>query len=152
MKEIQLSKQGKSKGKYVALVDDEDYATVNQFRWFASESRRADKTIHTVYAKRHLNKPDGTRTTQYLHRFLMGNTKNVDHEDGNGLNCQRYNLRLATAQQNHRNSRKWDSPTSSKFKGVSRMQGCNRWRAYATIDRKYISGNSQRQTRQPHDH
>jgi len=42
----------------------------------------------------------------------------VDHEDHNGLNCQRYNLRVATNAQNNMNQKKRSDGLSSKFKGV----------------------------------
>ena len=33
MKQIELSKQGKHKRKYFALVDDEDFEYLNNFNW-----------------------------------------------------------------------------------------------------------------------
>lgn len=44
-----------------------------------------------------------------LHREIMGAATGelVDHEDGDGLNCRRENMRLATHQESMRNRRGW---------------------------------------------
>ncbi len=115
MKEIQLT-QG-----YVALVDDEDYERVSQFKWFAD----LDKN-EVVYAKRQVRLHKRTNSkyrAQRLHRFILGVTDpkiNVDHKDHNGLNCQKENLRRCTSQQNSWNSRKSARKRTSKYKGVSK--------------------------------
>ena len=53
-----------------------------------------------------------------MHRLVMAavSGQSVDHIDGNGLNNQRANLRLATQSQNLANSS--GRPHSSKYKGV----------------------------------
>ena len=74
MKEIQLT-QGK-----VALVDDEDYERVNQFKW------HAHRNGNTVYAKRNIA-INGKWKIQLMHRFIMGDTlgkSQIDHIDGDG--------------------------------------------------------------------
>lgn len=94
MREIKLT-QGQ-----VALVDDEDYERVNQFKWYAQKHR------NTFYAKRNVF-IDGRHTTQRMHRFIMGNNLKkpmIDHGDGNGCNNQRYNLRPCTPSENMMNS------------------------------------------------
>jgi len=60
----------------------------------------------------------------YLHRLILGVTDPnvlVDHEDFNGLNCQRHNIRPCTRQQNIQHSRKRliGLPVSSRYKGVA---------------------------------
>lgn len=94
MREIELT-QG-----HVALVDDEDFDAVNQYQWHALASGS------TYYARRNHVNEDGTRAMLILHRVLMNapDDMEVDHEDGNGLNCQRYNMRLATHSQNKMNA------------------------------------------------
>lgn len=109
MKEIKLSQQGKNKGKYVALVDDEDYEAVNKFRWCAQ------KHDNLIYAIRNIIIND-SKTTEKLHQFILCG-KFIDHIDNNGLNCQKLNLRFATIRQNIMNKRP-DKNTSSKYKGV----------------------------------
>lgn len=106
MKEILLSKG------HTALVDDEDYERVNQFKWCPKVDGR------TVYAQRNLYR-NGKRTTQCLHIFILGeNGRNeVDHRDGHGLNCQKGNLRRCSPQQNRKNKKRYLSNTSG-FKGV----------------------------------
>lgn len=107
MKEIELT-QGK-----VALVDDEDYEWLNQWNWCAVRlPNKNNGSIHW-YASR--------GWTRYMHRFilnLIGTKQRADHIDGDGLNNQRFNLRIATGAQNNMNRRNVREH-SSQYKGVS---------------------------------
>lgn len=119
MKEIKLT-QGQ-----VALIDDEDYPLVSQYKWWAH------KNCRTYYAVRSIRK-NGKPSKQTMHIFLVG--KGFDHIDHNGLNNQRNNLRPATVQQNNINQRSFRG--SSKYKGVCWYRRLNKWRAYIHIDNK----------------
>jgi|ERR1035437_9474536 hypothetical protein len=113
---------------FVALIDDADYDRVSAFKWSAT------KTTTNVYGVRKVRTPSGRTTSQLLHRFIMGVTHpriDVDHEDHNGLNCQRRNLRLCVRGENDGNRRK--SRGASQYKGVSWDSGRGLWRAYITI-------------------
>jgi hypothetical protein len=57
----------------------------------------------------------------YLHCAILG-TKGIDHINGNGFDCRRRNLRLATQRQNTRNKSSARSSTS-RFLGVSKCKG-----------------------------
>lgn len=105
MKEIKLSQHGKNRGLYVALVDDDDFDYLNQFKWQVQANK------YGLYAKRHMN-----GLTIRMHWDIMGG-KLIDHIDGNGLNNQRNNLRFCTHSQNAMN-KKSDKNTTSKYKGV----------------------------------
>ena len=106
MKEIKLTK-----GK-VALVDDEDYEYLNQWKWSAhcSNSR-------TFIARRTEHMGKNSRTI-LMHRVIMNtpNDMEVDHKDHNGLNNQKYNLRNCTQAQNAKNTLSWGEVP---FLGVS---------------------------------
>jgi hypothetical protein len=130
MKQIKLT-QG-----YVALVNDEDYERVNAFKWHAYIATRKDGTIKTIYAKRNIPKINGKRTTQKMHRFILGITDpkvQADHKDHNGLNNQRYNLRQATHTQNGRNTR-ISTMNTSGVKGVGWHKGAEKWHARIAVD------------------
>lgn len=130
MKQIPLTKG------YVALVDDADYEAVSKFKWYARIQRR------TVYAERVAYAPDNKQTTIMLHRFILSITDpqiDVDHEDHNGLNNQRYNLRSTNASGNGGNAQKTSSLTSSRFKGIFWRKDRNKWRANIRVNRKLIS-------------
>jgi len=118
MKEIPLT-QGQ-----VALVDDEDFERVNQYKWCACWYKRPK----TFYAKRRIIKEDGRNSTQYLHRFILNapQSKQVDHRNHNGLDNTKGNIRLVTNGQNSLNSRP-SANMSSKYKGVHK-QG-RKWHA-----------------------
>jgi hypothetical protein len=104
MKEIKLTRD------QVALVDDEDYEYLNQFKWQAYKGER------TYYACRHTRKGDVER--EIMHRVIMNTPKGmeVDHIDHNGLNNQKYNLRNCTRSQNQSN--RISCVGTSKYLGV----------------------------------
>jgi hypothetical protein len=117
MKEIILNK-----GK-VALVDDEDYSYLNQFTWRLTTDER--------YATREQHK-DSVRTHISMHREIMGFPKEkiIDHIDQNGLNNQKFNLRLATKSNNAGNG-KSHKDSKCKYKGVSKTN-----KSYTKMDSK----------------
>ncbi len=61
--------------------------------------------------------------------------KHTDHEDGNGLNNQKSNLRIVTNAQNHMN-KKGNRNTSSKYKGVCWNKESNKWTSSITLNQK----------------
>jgi len=105
MKEILLT-QNK-----VALVDDEDYEYLNQWNWYALKNR------NTYYAQR-TKTINGKECAIKMHRIIMNTPDDleVDHIDHNGLNCQKYNMRNCTFEQNRKNR---NHCGKSKYKGVS---------------------------------
>ena len=128
MKEIKLT-QG-----YVALVDDEDFERVNQFKWYAYVKHLYRKS-GSVYAQRRVQK-----STQQMHRFIIGVTDSkvkVDHEDRNGLNNQRFNLRAPTDGQNGHNSKVYET-NKSGFKGVSWHKLHKKWQARISVNDRGI--------------
>lgn len=104
---------------YFAVISAVDGAAVGRHFWHARIVEGS-----TPYAARASKRSDGRVTTQSLHRFvgdLMGLALNaeVDHENGNGIDCRRSNLRDASHGENVHNSRTFRSNTTG-IKGVSR--------------------------------
>jgi hypothetical protein len=108
----------------VALVDDSDWAVLSAFSW------APDKRGPLFYARATI---DGRKV--YMHRLLRPDLPEIDHEDGNGLNNQRYNLRETTRAQQLQNRAKEDGPLRSPvYKGVSRTGNVrNPWKAEITV-------------------
>lgn len=128
MKQIPLS-QG-----LFALVDDEDFEYLNQFKWHARKSR------DTFYASRNLKISKNNRKTIQMHRVILGTTDTKiqgDHIDGNGLNNQKSNLREATHEQNRRNTKSYKNGVS-KYKGVSYRKDSKKWRSIINFNKKVI--------------
>jgi len=125
MKEIKLT-QGK-----VALVDDEDFEYLNQFKWYAHKGK------HTFYARR-VEKIEGKQSRFYMHRVLLGLDVGelCDHEDSNGLNNQKSNIRKSTYSQNNTNKRVKANKKLSNFYGVYKAK--NRYKAAIGINKKTI--------------
>lgn len=103
MKEIKLTR-----GK-VALVDDADFEWLNQWKWCILQSRK-------LYAQRSRGKGK-----ILMHRLILNTPKELhtDHIDGDGLNNQRANLRVANRQQNGIN-RPQNHNNSTGYKGVTK--------------------------------
>lgn len=123
---------GKRAAGRMALVDDADYDLMMQHRWNVSERVRPNGSLIGPYAFTSVRRA-GRTTIKWMHKMLMPGVAQVDHEDGDGLNNQRYNLRPATNMQNHANERKtrtWRGrPTSSRFKGVGWYKAGSKWQA-----------------------
>lgn len=123
-----------SKGLF-ALVDEADFEWVNRYVWHASEG------AHTYYARRSRT-INGKSYRYFLHRVLVGapDGMQVDHINGDGLDCRRSNLRICTVKQNHRNlavqSSYFGKPKTSRFKGVSWCKFKCKWRAGIYSDGK----------------
>jgi hypothetical protein len=115
MREIPLTNSDKT-----TTVDDEDYECLSKFQW------RLDNGYVTLCHS-------DPRT--YLHRHLINTPDGMvtDHIDGNPLNNQKANLRIASDAQNNANR----GPTKrnkSGFKGVCSITGCkNKYQASINI-------------------
>lgn len=108
MKKIPLSQ-----GKY-ALVDDEDFDFLSQWKWFFYKAKR-DKY---GYAHRNSTVDEGKpRRRIRMHQQLIGN--GVDHANGNGLDNRRKNLRKADKHQQSYNKSIHSHKKSLGCKGVS---------------------------------
>lgn len=127
-KEIELTKG------YKALVNDEDFEYLSQFKWstdplgYAIRYKLVNKKIvrirmHRVILERVLERP-------------LTSDEEPDHIDHNPRNNTRQNLRVSTHQQNMRNRTKVKTPTASRFKGVYRSKGAKKWSAYIKINGK----------------
>lgn len=106
---------------YVARISDEDWPRVSARRWQAQVQPHSAK----VYAFA-VVRSAGRKLKVYLHRFIVDAPRGllVDHADGDGLNCVRENLRLATITENNWNQRCYGA---SGLRGV--QQRGARWRA-----------------------
>lgn len=127
MKEIPLT-QG-----YVALVDDEDHETLSKYDWFVQKGRC------TQYAARKMTLSYNKYCTVYMHRLILGlpigDKRQVDHINHNGLDNRRQNIRIATSQENHFNRRTLAISTS-QYKGVSWNRNLKKWKSRITINGK----------------
>jgi len=108
---VQLMKEIKLTKGFIAQVDNKDFKYLCQWNWIVRKSN------HTYYAARTIQ-VDKKQKMIYMHRVIMNTPINLecDHEDHNGLNNQRYNLRNCTHNQNQMNKRYLGK---SKYIGVS---------------------------------
>jgi hypothetical protein len=118
---------------YVALVDDADLALLSDRGWRVTYGSDRNK----LYA---ISNPRIGVPQVRMHRLILDAEAglHVDHIDGNGLNNQRSNIRLATQSQNLGNRRSAGGETP--YKGVHFLKGASRktptW--IARIQKKYL--------------
>ncbi len=112
------------------LVDDTDLDTV-----LAAGTWRIISQERNAYVARSTRRPDGSRTAEYLHRFLLQPPAGiqVDHVNSNGLDNRRSNLRLATSAENNRNRRLMSS-RAGRLKGATYYRRVNKWAAAICVD------------------
>ena len=123
MKEIQLT-QGK-----VALVDDDDFEWLSQWKWHTDKNGYAKRTDRSSAKRRTIN----------MHREIMGFTssdgKITDHINGIKTDNRKINLREATNSQNVCNQKN-RSDNKSGFKGVCFDKKSKKWRSYIYLNGK----------------
>ena len=110
-----------TQGKF-AIVDDEDYDWLMQWKWCIFKSKGIIKG-----ACRNIRKPRKIIKI-LMHREIMHapQDKQIDHKDHNILNNRKENLRLCTNSQNAQNQRPIRGGFS-KYKGVCRLKGSSKW-------------------------
>lgn len=120
----------------VARVDDVDFAWAMQWKWHAKRERLKDSdlwyAVRTQYSPR--------KHTVTMHRGIaeragLPASRYYDHQDRDGLNNQRENIRPCTPTQNMANRRKFPGKTSS-LKGVCWDRG---WRARIRVNGKLFN-------------
>jgi hypothetical protein len=128
MKTIPLT-QGK-----VAIVDDEDFDRLSQFKWCAVKNRLKWYALRAVII-------NDKQISIWMHREILNvpSGKQTDHKDGNGLNNQRRNLRICSRSQNMANARKYSGTRiSNKYKGASWQKNDRNWQAHICKNGKLI--------------
>lgn len=117
----------------VALVDDEDYEWLSQWKWYVIKKTVKGK-FYGFYAARTVRflKSNGklVKRTIFMHREILETPDGflTDHIDHNGLNNQRVNLRIALPFQNQGN-RLGNRLSKSQYKGVSWHKEKHKWQS-----------------------
>lgn len=122
---------------YFATIDDID-SDLAALKWYAFVAKKK------VYAARKIKRNRVTQTI-FMHKTIMERMHGehlpvgleVDHMNSNGLDNSRQNLRLATKQEQRRNSLRRSDNTSG-YKGVIYIKDRNRWFACIHMDGKPI--------------
>lgn len=127
MKEIPLT-QGK-----VAIVDDEYYERLNQFKWYALKRPNTWYAVRNIYV-------ENKRTAISMHREIMDASKGqeIDHKNGDGLYNLKVNLRFCTCQQNQFNQVFARSDNKFGIKGVCYHDKAKKFQAAIRINGKRI--------------
>lgn len=111
------------------LVDADDFAWVSETRW--SDDSRG-------YAIRAKVNDDGTRTTEKMHRLIIGakDGELVDHINGNPSDNRKANLRIVDDKTNARNTNIYNT-NKSGYKGVA-VHKNGKYTAQITVNYKKI--------------
>lgn len=118
----------------VALVSDEDFMFLSQWKWHALKNRVGN----TFYA-RHM---EGNQLF-ITHRLIMNAQpgEEVDHINGDGLDNRRENLRICTHAENMGNQKKrcfTDRECTSVYRGVCWKKKNKKWCAQITYNYKKV--------------
>lgn len=118
-----------TKGEF-AVIDKEDFILVSKHSW------QLKKDGGNKYAKTTIN-IKGEKANLKMHRVILGITDPsilIDHINHNGLDNRKVNLRESSHLTNSHNTiaRKG----TSRFKGVCKPKGSDKWISYITINKK----------------
>lgn len=110
MKEIVCYSQ--KYGNHTALIDDEDFESINKHRWnihkYEIKQKLKDQKIQYKFYAQTCIKINRKRHLITMHQIIMGKVEKgfvIDHIDGNSLNNTRTNLRIVTIQKNNQNKK-----------------------------------------------
>lgn len=109
--------RSKKHGNKFALIDDEDYQLVSQYRWNLKKIHKDDG----FYACVDVSPTRTNRKSIVMHRLIM-NAKSgqiVDHKNHLTLDNRKINLRIASHSESCRNRKLFTNNTTG-FKGVLR--------------------------------
>jgi hypothetical protein len=114
-----------TQGKF-ALVDDEDFDYLSQWKWHITARKYAARSLTL----------NGKKSSIYMHRVLSKNDKRLhtDHINGDTFDNRKENLRICSAAENIRNAK--SKKGSSHYKGVSWSKERNKWHVNITYNRK----------------
>lgn len=123
MKKIPLTQ-----GKY-ALVDDEDFEYLSQWRWYWLNG----------YATKASARIGGKQKRIYMHRIILkAKEKDMcDHKNANRCDNRKENLRLCNALQNSWNTKIAKNNTSG-YKGVFWRKERDKWKVCLTANKQNI--------------
>lgn len=118
-----------------ALIDEADASVLEGYSWVAFQPRKSRSFY--VSGRRVV---DGVHEQALLHRLIMlpDAGLEVDHVNGNGLDCRRSNLRIVTHAENAKNL-PVSSQNTSGVPGVSWDRHRNKWRAHIRHQGKALS-------------
>lgn len=122
-----------TKGMF-ALVDAADYPAVAKHSWCVLDLRAQRKGL--CYAMSRID-----CKIVYLHRFITGaiaREDKVDHENGDGLDCRRLNMKVTTDGKNKRNRRGLNTNNTSGELNVSFDRRKGDWKCEIQVDNKRI--------------
>ena len=116
-----------TQGKY-ALVDDDDYEWLNQWKWCLGSRGYAVRSVHNPHK------------TILMHREITLTPPGMDTDHINGIRVdnRKCNLRICTQTQNKLNVR-IHKDNISGYKGVSWHKRTKKWRARITKEHKIIN-------------
>jgi hypothetical protein len=93
----------------------------------------------TGYVQLYFGCVNGVSDLRLLHRVILEPMSHqiIDHINRDRSDCTRINLRIASTELNSRNKTKSVGKTSSRL-GISYRKDRDLWRAYGTVQDKYI--------------
>jgi hypothetical protein len=124
-----------------ALVDDQDFDFLNQWKWYANYN----KALKGFYAQmgKYIGVVNGKQKMKIIrmHRLIMERVigrelkrnEVIDHENHNPLDNRLENLRIVSHRQNLQNQKR---KTSSKYPGVYWHKRDKKWIARITLNSK----------------
>jgi len=121
---------------YEAIIDVADLDLIGKHSWKASIRKKKDGSVAKVYAQRTI-RVDGKCGIEMMHRVLCLSENQVDHENGDGLDNRRNNLRPATRRENSLNT-PIPSTNTSGFKGATWAKRERLWLAQTKKNGKNI--------------